>query len=167
MMQDLHYLYKDREGNEIKVSLSFSVCEPVFRNVLPNTSIASIDIERISEISRISSKALFSIPGNILRLVENDTSIIFYYLCDTEPLNCIGRKHGCMSPQEYRNRLFDAIYHRFELSDMYVNRTIVLSDELHGALFVHIIYHRDTPEDDIKRLENEILNTSEEILTRK
>ena len=126
--------------------------------------IINIDITRNTEIGEPGStplSALTEIAGKIRDIADSFPSYIFYYFCDnTQEIPAVSSRNSAIPVQEYRNRLFSAMFQR-HCTEEWIDTEIRIGED-----FIHLLY-RQTEEPYIMELRKMIEDEGNEILSQK
>ena len=134
------FTVSDKEGNEIRVSLS-SFSQTGIEALLGETELIDISLERIKDTGKPSHSILSLLTEKICTFIQNNKHCVFYYYCDE--VNAIPniRKSKSISPAEYRNNLFSVLFERGKQQYPELNLEdkpiIIETDE--GKAFIHLI----------------------------
>ena len=133
------------EGDEINVSLSLfpesSISE--IKDILGNTDLIDIVLERNGNKSSVSQKELLELTEKIANYIIENKNQIFYYYCDE--INPIPgqRKNRKDTPAEYRNKLFSILFEKIKQKhpDSSIEDRLVIIETSEGKAYIHLIYH--------------------------
>jgi len=139
-----------KEGNSYRIVFS----EITIELPIP-IGVALVELAIISNNNRVVNNpaTLFEF-SSIINEYLNKNDIILYCYCDTQDLN-MGRNNSHLSPQEFRSKLFSSMFDRRK-DKSFVNKSIVIDDNLYGTHFIHLI-SKLSNENDINRLSQELL----------
>ena len=145
MFNDQSFVIRAFEGdNSIIVSLSSSY-ESILDN-LPedrqDIELIEISIIRESGSDTLTPNYLKSIVSGIIKAIEDSPSAVLYYFCEIDDTIPHIRNNRCISPQEYRNRLFEVLFNRYsKMCDeiWYDFPLIIDNNDTNKEIFIHLI----------------------------
>ncbi|QPH40645.1 hypothetical protein [Pedobacter endophyticus] len=138
-----------KEGHNYLIQFEFIGKEHIPQSVKADVVDVLISVENNVGINNGSTLSQFA---SILKefLVENN--VVLYCYCDHAEI--IRARKQSMSPQEYRSKLFSAMFDKQNNSD-YINQLIIINDEVDH--YIHLISLKEN-EEDVVLLRNEVLN---------
>jgi len=134
MLSDTVYNVLSKEGHRYILSFSpFNSVQLPESIILP---VAEVVIATEDNKGFNNASTLFQFTAHIkdYLLVNN---VILYCYCDNREIDR-GKRHLCLTPQEYRSLLFEAMFSRTN-DDGFVIKTIVLTDLNGESHFIKLI----------------------------
>lgn len=133
---------KTGEGDRLNVALDHfdvEILPDKAVEVLGEVKLYDVALLRLEGKKALSMKSLAQISEILYNFMEDNPQAMLYFYCDTHD-NINYRESGTIKPQDYRSRLFSAMFERYmSLPDKrhYTNNRIYIdSGEEH---FIHII----------------------------
>lgn len=106
----------------------------------PSYEIYDVVLKRISGNTISSMGALASLSAFLYGLLVDNPQAILYFFCDIRELERTPKNMKC-SPQEYRSRLFSAMFEhetRLHPGVQWINNRIILTT-IDGSAYIHLI----------------------------
>lgn len=107
-------------GNSDEYRIGFDTIESGFLsdeifNCLKEEGIEIVEVllERVKRVDSTNIAVLSEMTNIIHRLFEDNENVILYFFCDD--MNEIPSTSKSIEPQEYRSRLFSAMFERFAM----------------------------------------------------
>lgn len=156
---NLSFSYKTEKGDVYRISLenipTELLSEEVREELGGNVEIVEVILDRLYGDNITDRKTLSLISEKIGRIFIESPNLILYYFCDD--LHSVPNQRSSITPQEYRSRLFSAMFERFvkqrELKG--VSDSQIYIDAVGWDIYLHLIY-RDEHSDYIELLKNYI-----------
>lgn len=146
---NLSLSFKSSAEDEYRVCLStidYSLVSDDLRKILlGNVEIVEIVLDRVKGSNVTSVKMLSEISETVKRFFLENKNIIFYYYCDDLHFVDSQRERGHMTPQEYRSRLFSAMFQRLMNKDKsgdICDETVYI-DAVGWDIYLHLIYRAE------------------------
>lgn len=142
-MEDIVRIFKSPEGDEYHITLSedYGVLSHDVLKSLGNARVVGIELRRLSG-RHVTRQGVFTAIEEAIAeaLLQNDDVIICYYCDFITPIP--NTKKNNIPPQEYRSRLFDAMFQRYvkQHSIDNVRLSVVEINGLNEIYYFHVIY---------------------------
>lgn len=119
--------------------------DPADMQKMGTSEVCDVSLERVSDYSGVDHKALHLISHMLFDFItQNPDNIIYFYCDDLHDLQR-SRKNAKITPQEYRSRLFSALFAqetKHQGTEGYIDD--VISFEVDDVpRFIHLIYGRE------------------------
>lgn len=133
-------------GNTDEYRIGFETIESGFLsdeifNCLKEEGIEIVEVllERVKGVDSTNIAVLSEMTNIIHRLFEGNENVILYFFCDD--LNEIPSTNKSIEPQEYRSRLFSAMFERFAMKHQIldVHNVSICIDAIGRTEYLHFI----------------------------
>lgn len=140
IQSDLGDEYKLRITSENRWMLSEYLCNQLSKDCL---EVVDIELERSKGLNVTNHKILARIEECIADFFQSHNNVLFCFFCDF--ISLVPSKKKDMPVQEYRSKLFSAMFHRYvsqhHISNLYNN--VVKIKGVAETFYVHIIYRQE------------------------
>lgn len=114
-MESIENIFSDNKGNQLMVALYFYDKDEKINTLnIPeeyaDIEIADINIEKVELGEPLHYGAFVAMNKWLFKQFELHSDAIFSFICSLDELDT---NHKNIPPEQYRWRLFDALYHRF------------------------------------------------------
>lgn len=147
---DLSFDIKSKEGDHIKVALSYYDSESVsmFSSDTLILTLVFYDVTLVREAGEgyVGYKILSAVSDTLAKfLSENEDAVLCFY-CDAQTE--VKRSHADISPQEYRSLLFSKMFDKYTKSHCtsdFINHRVKIedSDNPRNSQFAHFICRKE------------------------
>lgn len=147
---DLSFDIKSKEGDQIRVALSYYDSETVsMLSSDPLTlTLAFYDVTLVREIGEgyVGYKVLSAVSETLARFLDENEDVVLCFYCDAQTE--VKRSHSDISPQEYRSRLFSRMFDKYMKSHClsnFINHRIKIEDLVNpmNSQFAHFICRKE------------------------
>ena len=142
-MEDFVRIFKSPDGDIYHITLSedHQVLSPELLETLGNTRVVGIELRRLAGRNTTKHDVLEALEDTIAEFFLRNDDVIICYYCDF--VNPIPKtKKNKMPPQEYRSKLFDAMFQRYVkqhgIED--VRLSVVEVNGINEIYYFHVIY---------------------------
>lgn len=134
---DCDISFETEEGNQYVLRFKmFSECPVHIKKPVITVSLVLLK----EKINHNSLKFFHYITKEIVDyLSKND--VILYYYCDVKDIDF--RKSRSTTPQEYRSRLFTALFDHSKNNQIY-QKNFILKDPIYGDHYISLLYKEDS-----------------------
>ena len=146
-MTEVYTLYSEN-GDEYKLQFTTERSSLIANNILDRLEQAGIEVVEVG-LGRVKGenitghKMLGQIEACIADLLQRHPNVILSYFCDF--INLVPRKKKDMTVQEYRSRLFSAMFKRYislnDLDDICDNEVRI--EGVAETFYFHVIYRKE------------------------
>lgn len=146
-MTEVYTLYSEN-GDEYKLQFTTERSSLIANNILDRLEQAGIEVVEVG-LGRVKGenitghKMLGQIEACIADLLQRHPNVILSYFCDF--INLVPRKKKDMTVQEYRSRLFSAMFKRYislnDLDDIFDNEVRI--EGVAETFYFHVIYRKE------------------------
>lgn len=137
---NISFTITDKEGNEIKVSLSSFPEQST--GFLEGTELVDISLQRTKDTGTLGYPILTLLSEKICKIITDNKESVFYYYCDE--INTIPniRKGKATPPAEYRNNLFTLLYQKAKEKhpELDIEDREIIFETQDGKAYIHLIY---------------------------
>ena len=147
---DLFFDVINNVGDHLKVALSNYDKQNVeiFSKdpAILNLDFYNVSLERKTRHSKfLNPHILIEVCNTLYNFMTENPNSVLTYICD--PTSEIERNHNCLSPQQYRSKLFSKLFEYFTFSNRiedFIDDILNIEDNStdNGGVYAHFIYHK-------------------------
>ena len=124
--------------------LRFEDFENLPVNIDAELGVKVVDISLISEseVATINNIGTLNLISTVVFNFLDENDVVLYYYCSKDAIyQRKNRKE--IPPQQYRSKLFltlfDKIVEKYQRGDDYINKPIIIPDEIYGDHYIHFV----------------------------